>query len=54
MKHKTISEHLACEGLTVFLKSLSMIDDDQIVTRITKAPNALDLQIEKDTDAKEH
>jgi hypothetical protein len=47
MKHKTISETLACEGLTMFLQSLSMIDDDQEVTGITKAPNALDLKIEK-------
>ena len=45
-RFKTISVEHGCVALTQYLQALSIIDDDETVTGITKAPGALDLKVE--------
>ena len=45
MKFKTISVEHGCTALTQYLHSLSMIDKNEEVIGITKAPGALDIKI---------
>lgn len=45
-RFKTISLDHACSALTQYLQALSTLNDNEVVTGITKAPGSLDLKIE--------
>lgn len=49
-KFKTISLDHACIALTQYLHALSMLNDNQIVTGITKSPGSVDLKLEVKED----
>jgi hypothetical protein len=46
-KFQTMSKEHVCSALTQYLRALSTIDDDQEVVDFNKAPDALDVKIEK-------
>lgn len=37
------------EALTIYLRSMSLINDDEEVTNFNKAPDSLDVKVEKIT-----
>ena len=42
----TISDHHAFQALTSYLQGMSLINDNEEVTKITKAPGSLDIAVE--------
>lgn len=46
-KFKTMSKTHVNNALTAYLRSLSMINDDEECTNFNKAPDSLDVRIEK-------
>lgn len=55
MKVKTVAKHHVLEGLTQYLRSLSIIDDNQEVVQIRNFPDTVDVCVEKvskDTEEK--
>lgn len=45
---KIVSNELMLESVTQFLSALSLIDDDQIVTKIKKVPEGWEIHTVKD------
>lgn len=48
MSTKVLSLELACEALTVQLKALSVIDDNQYVERFKRVPEGVEVHIVKE------
>lgn len=46
-KFRLVSKTHVAEALTMYLRSMSMINDDEEVTNFNKAPDALDVKVEK-------
>lgn len=46
-KFKSIPKHHVNEAMTQYLRSISMINDDEEVTNFNKAPDSLDVKVEK-------
>jgi len=44
---RTISKNHVNEALTTYLRMMSLINDDEEVTNFNKAPDALDVKVEK-------
>lgn len=45
-RFKTISVEHGCNALTQYLQALSMLNKDEEIIGITKAPGALDLKVQ--------
>lgn len=50
MKRKVVSNELACEAMTVQLRALSIIDDNQYVESFYRVPEGWDVKIVKDKE----
>lgn len=48
MATKILSNELACEAITVQLRALSIIDDNQIVSKFKRVPEGWEVSIAKE------
>lgn len=48
MATKVLSNDLACEAMTVQLRALSIIDDNQVVNKFKKVPEGWEVHIGKE------
>lgn len=50
MKRKIVSKDRVCEALTMHLRALSVLEDNEEVTSFYKVPEGLDVKVENVND----